>query len=86
MYELNGDIDYIPEEPTVGKMRCPRCEDTFIDLSSRYPFCDKCQKDIIKTLIDTFREDEYDFIYDYIDGNTYGDLRKEIYDDNKGEN
>jgi hypothetical protein len=36
-------------------------------------------------LIDTFREDEYDFIYDYIDGNTYGDLRKEIYDDNKGE-
>jgi len=59
-------------------IECPRCEDEYIPVSSQYPFCEKCQKDIIKTLLDTFREDEYDFIYEFIECKSYQDLEKEV--------
>ena len=58
-------------------MLCPRCEDKYISTESRYPFCDGCQKDLVKELVDTFRPDEWDFLYDYTDCKSYEDLRKE---------
>lgn len=59
-------------------MECVRCNNEYISTESSYPFCEGCQDDLATVLAEVitenFREDEYDFIYDYLDGKTYEDL------------
>lgn len=59
-------------------MLCAGCEDEYISTKSSHPFCESCQKKIIKRFVDEFREDEYDFIYDYYDGKSYKELESEV--------
>lgn len=57
---------------------CVRCNNEYISIESSYPFCKGCQDDLATVLAEVitnnFREDEYDFIYDYMDGKSYEDL------------
>lgn len=63
---------------------CPLCEENYVAIDSHghVDFCDKCKENIrkkyAKLITDNFREDDYDYIYDFSDGKSYEDLRKEI--------
>lgn len=59
-------------------MLCVGCEDEYISTKSPYSFCEDCQKQIIKRFVDEFREDEYEFIYEFTECKSYEDLKKEV--------
>lgn len=52
-------------------MLCQRCNDTYVSVEVGYPFCAGCVHDLIqeykKLMVDNFREDEFDVIYDHMD-------------------
>jgi uncharacterized C2H2 Zn-finger protein len=45
-------------------MRCPRCEDTYVSVEAKYPFCKECREELVEEYIEVlssnFREDELD--------------------------
>ena len=77
-YCNNGDVAY--EEVKL----CPLCEENYIPVDSHghVDTCSDCKQSILKryskVILDNFREDEYDILYDLTDGLSYEDLRKEI--------
>jgi len=59
-------------------MRCARCDNEYVSVESKYPFCEGCLQDLItvfcEVMADNFREDEYDAVYDLSDGMSYQDI------------
>lgn len=59
-------------------MQCVRCDNEYISVESYHPFCEGCLQDLItvfcEVIVDNFREDEYEAVYDLIDGMSYEDI------------
>lgn len=68
--ECRGDV--------AEAMACILCEEEYVFTEDRDPFCDKCKKSIVKRFVNEFSQQEYEFLYDYIECKTYDDLVKEV--------
>ena len=76
-YCSNGDVAY--EEVQL----CPLCEDNYVPVNDRgqVEFCSYCkarmESKFKKVMLNNIDEIEYDYFYEWLDGKSYDDFRKE---------
>lgn len=61
-------------------MKCPRCEDTYVSVEAKYPFCKECRDELLEEYIhlvtSNFREDELDTLLELTECMTAKDFYK----------